>query len=181
MSLASNTLYGYDFFTSWTRAHLLASHCSLCSRTLLQSFVRTLALSLAPQLMGKRFLSRKLQFHPTVHYSTMGWNCMKSTHRVLSHSLIRSHFCSHRSLIRLLRTDCFARALRYDHLLAPLRLFPRLLAHLFPSSWKRDLCLWIECVDFKQFLTYYPYYLGHMYITTRFYTYLSRYCSDFKK
>ena len=48
---------------------------------------------------------------------------LKSTRKVLGHSLLRSIVGSHRSLIRLLRTARFARALRY----APLR--SAMLAH----------------------------------------------------
>ena len=36
---------------------LLAPHCSLCSRAPLRSFVRSLALSLSPELLGKRFMA----------------------------------------------------------------------------------------------------------------------------
>ena len=48
----------------------------------------------------------------------VGWNDTKSTRRVLGHSLVRSLVRSHRSLIRLLRTGRFARALRCAHSLA---------------------------------------------------------------
>ena len=41
----------------------------------------------------------------------LGWNDTKSTRRVLGHSLVRSLVRSHHSLIRLLRTGRFARAL----------------------------------------------------------------------
>ena len=45
-------------------------------------------------------------------------NDMKSTRRVLGYSLLRSLVRLHRSLIRLLRTARFARALRCAHLIA---------------------------------------------------------------
>ena len=57
---------------------------------------------------------------------TVGQNCMKSTRRVLGHSLVRSLIRSHRSLIRLLRTTRFARSL----------------THSLPSSWESGLCLY---------------------------------------
>ena len=69
---------------------------------------------------------------------------MKSTRWVLGHSLVRSLVCSHHSLIRLLRTARFARALRCAHS------FARSLTHSLPSSWERSLCLWNEYVEFIQ-------------------------------
>ena len=66
---------------------------------------------------------------------TVGRMTMKSTRRVLGHSLLRSLVRSHRSLIRLLRTARFARALRCAHS------FARSLTHSLRSSWERDLCL----------------------------------------
>ena len=53
----------------------------------------------------------------------MGTMTMKSTRGVLGHSLLLSLVRLHRSLIRLLRTSCFARALRCAYL------FARSLAH----------------------------------------------------
>ena len=70
---------------------------------------------------------------------------IKSTRRVLGHSLLRSLVRSHRSLIRLLRTARFARALCCAHSLA------RSLTRSLRSSWERGLCLRIERVDFIQF------------------------------
>ena len=66
---------------------------------------------------------------------TVGPMTMKSTHRVLGYSLLRSLVCSHRSLIRLLLT---ARPLRC--------------ARSLPSSWKtwRDFSSCNECVNFIQ-------------------------------
>ena len=55
----------------------------------------------------------------------LGWNDTKSTRRVLGHSLFRLLVRSHHSLIRLLRTGCFARALRCAHSLAALCSFAR--------------------------------------------------------
>jgi len=73
---------------------------------------------------------------------TMGRMTMKSTRRVLGHSLLRS-------LIRSLRTARLARALRCAHSCA--HSFARSLTHSLRSSWESDLCLWIECVDFISF------------------------------
>ena len=70
---------------------------------------------------------------------------MKSTRGVLGHSLLRSLVRSHRSLIRLLRTARCARALRCTHS------FARSLTRSLRSSWERDLCQSIECVDIMQF------------------------------
>ena len=56
---------------------------------------------------------------------------------VLGHSIVCLPVCSHHSLIR------FTRALRCAHS------FARSLTHSLRSSWERDLCLWIECVDFS--------------------------------
>ena len=70
---------------------------------------------------------------------------MKSTRRVLGHSLLRSLVRSHRSLIRLLRTARFARALRCAHSLA------RSLTHSLRSSWGSGFCLQNERVDFISF------------------------------
>ena len=75
---------------------------------------------------------------------TVGSNDMKSTRGVLGHLLLRSLVRTHRSLIRLLRTARFARALRCAHSLA------RSLTRSLRSSWECDLCLWNECVDFIQ-------------------------------
>ena len=72
---------------------------------------------------------------------------MKLTRIVLGHSLLCSIVCSHRSLIRLLRTARFARALRCAHS------FARSLTRSIRRSWESDLCLWNECVDFIQFET----------------------------
>ena len=49
---------------------------------------------------------------------------------------------SHRSLIRLLCTAGFARALHCPHS------FVRSLTYAFQSSWKNGFCLSIDCVDF---------------------------------
>ena len=49
---------------------------------------------------------------------TVGEMAMQSTCRLLGHLLLRSFVRSHRSLIRLLRTARFARALRRAHSLA---------------------------------------------------------------
>ena len=51
----------------------------------------------------------------TSHHCTMGRMTMKAKGKVLGHSLLRSLFGSHRSIIRLLRTARFARALRCAH------------------------------------------------------------------
>ena len=79
----------------------------------------------------------------------MGKKLMKLTRRVMDHSLIRSLIRSHRSLIRLLRTASFARALCRAHSLA--RLLARSLTHSLPSSWESGFCLWNECINFIQF------------------------------
>ena len=71
---------------------------------------------------------------------TLGRMAMKSTR--WGHSLLRSLVRSHRSLIRLLRTACFAHALRYAHS------FVRSLTYSLWGSWGRGFCLWIELVDF---------------------------------
>ena len=68
---------------------------------------------------------RVTRYNPCSARCTVGRNCIKSTRRVLGHSLLCSVFCSHRSLIRLIRTARFARALRC----APLRSFVHSLAH----------------------------------------------------
>ena len=75
---------------------------------------------------------------------TMGRMTIKSTRSVLGHSLVRSLIPSHPTLIRSLRTVCFACALRCAHS------FVRSLNHILPSSKERDLRLSIELVDFKQ-------------------------------
>ena len=65
---------------------------------------------------------------------------MKSTRRVLGHSLLCSRICSHRSFVRSR---------------APLRTLVRSLArsltHSLRSSWERGFCLCIARVDFIQF------------------------------
>jgi len=76
---------------------------------------------------------------------TVGPMTMKSTRRVLGHSLLRSLVRSHRSLIRLLRTARFARALRCAHS------FARSLTHSLQSSWESGFCLRTGCVDFISF------------------------------
>ena len=68
-------------------------------------------------------------------HNTVVFNYMKSTRRVLGHSLLRSLVRSHRSLIRLLRTARFARALRCAHS------FARSLTRSLRSSWERGFCL----------------------------------------
>ena len=65
---------------------------------------------------------------------TLGRMTMNSTRGALGHSL-RSLVRSHRSLIRLLRTARFARALRCAHS------FARSLTRSLRSSWESDLCL----------------------------------------
>ena len=75
----------------------------------------------------------------------VGWNYMKSTCRVVGHSLIYSHVRSHRSLIRLFRTASFARSR------APLHSFISLLTNSLRSSWERYWCLSIESVIFIKF------------------------------
>ena len=74
---------------------------------------------------------------------TMGRMTIKSTRRVLVHSLVCSLVHSCRTLIRFLRTACFARALHCAHSFA----------HLLPSSWERGFCLWnrYERVNFTHF------------------------------
>ena len=57
-------------------------------------------------------------FPPFHCHCTVGWGNMKSTRRVLGHSLVRSLVCSHCSLICLLSIACFTCALRCAHLLA---------------------------------------------------------------
>merc|ERR1711951_261612 len=94
--------------------------------------------------LGVQQLFRTAAALPWGH-CTVGPMTMKSTRRVLGHSLLRSLVRSHRSLIRLLRTARFARALRCAHL------FARSLTHSLQSSWERDLCLRIKCVNFIQF------------------------------
>ena len=83
--------------------------------------------------------------HRLYSRSTTGRMTMKSTRRVLGHSILRSLILSHRSLIRLLRTARFARALRCAHS------FARSLTRLLRSSWESSFCLWNERVDFIQF------------------------------
>ena len=61
--------------------------------------------------------------HDDLNQFTVGRMSMKSTRKVLGHSLLRSIVRSHRSLIRLLRTARLARALPCTHL------FVRSLAH----------------------------------------------------
>ena len=76
---------------------------------------------------------------------TVGSMTMKSTRRVRGHSLLRSLVRSHRSLIRLLRTARFARALRCAHS------FARSLTRSLRSSWERGFCLQNERLDFISF------------------------------
>ena len=64
-----------------------------------------------------------------MHY---GLEQQKIQTAVLGHSLIRSLVRSHRSLICLLRTACFARALRCAHS------FARSLTLLTPSLWESE-------------------------------------------
>ena len=64
---------------------------------------------------------------------TMGRITMKSTRRILSHSLVRPLSRSHRSLSRLPRAARFARALSCAHS------FVRSLTQLLPSAWERGL------------------------------------------
>ena len=75
------------------------------------------------------------QDHPLLEFRygnsqpTVGWMPVKSTRRVLGHSLVRTLDHSHSSRIRLLRTACFSRALRctqaFAHLLARSLMRPR--------------------------------------------------------
>ena len=53
-----------------------------------------------------------------LNHCTMGRNDMKSLHRVLGQSLLHSLICSHRCLICLLRTACFACTLNCTHFFA---------------------------------------------------------------
>jgi len=61
--------------------------------------------------------------------------CLEIATLVMGHSLVRSLVRSHRSLVRLLRTARFARALRCAHS------FARSLAHSLPSSWDSGIFL----------------------------------------
>ena len=61
----------------------------------------------------------------------MGRMTMKSTRRVLVHSLLRIVIRSHRLLIRLLRTARFARALRCAYS------FARSLTHSLRGLWEK--------------------------------------------
>ena len=79
-------------------------------------------------------------------HSAVGGMTMKSTRRVLGHSLLRLLVRSHCSLILFLSTARFARELRCAHS------FARSLTHSLRSSWERALCLWNERVDFISFL-----------------------------
>ena len=81
------------------------------------------------------------------NHCTLGRMKMKSTRRVLGHLLLRSFVESHHSLIRLLRTARFARALRCAHS------FAHSLTRSLRSSWERGFCLWNERVDFIRFRT----------------------------
>ena len=109
------------------------------------------------QVQGRIYNRRTLWWWPSIYssdafwgsgkQSTVGRMTMKSTRRVLGHSLLRSLVRLHRSLIRLLRTARFARALRCAHSLA------RSLTRSLRSSWESSFCLWIERVDFIQFET----------------------------
>ena len=75
----------------------------------------------------------------TTHYSS------SALCQLLGHSLVYLLICSHRLLICLLCTACFACARRCAHS------FVHLLTHSFPSSCKKVFCQWKERVDFKQF------------------------------
>jgi len=61
--------------------------------------------------------------------------CLEIATLVMGHSLVRSLVRSHRSLVRLLRTARFARALRCAHS------FARSLTHSLPSSWDSGIFL----------------------------------------
>ena len=76
----------------------------------------------------------------------MGWNCMKSTRRVLGYLLLHS-LAPHCSLRSRAPLRSFVRPR------TPLHSFVRSLAHSLQSSWESDLCLWIECIDFMRFQT----------------------------
>ena len=58
-------------------------------------------------------LSSAVRANKRMERRTVGSMTMKSTRGVLGHSLLRSLVRSHRALIRLLRTDRFARVLRW--------------------------------------------------------------------
>ena len=68
---------------------------------------------LIPRFTGKGFVTSSNLGSATIMYDcTMGRMTMKSTRRALGYSVLRSLVRSHHSLIRSLRTACFARALR---------------------------------------------------------------------
>ena len=74
----------------------------------------------------------------------MGWNCMKSTRRVLGYLLLHS-LAPHCSLRSRAPLRSFVRPR------TPLHSFVRSLAHSLQSTWESDLCLWIECINFMRF------------------------------
>ena len=99
------------------------------ARCCVHSFARSLTHSLPSSWDNGIFLSN---FQCVLNHSGM---TMKSTHKVLGHSLVRSLVHSHRTLIRFLRTARFARALRCAHS------FVRSPIHSLPSSWERGFGL----------------------------------------
>ena len=94
------------------------------ARCCVHSFARSLTHSLPSSWDNGIFLSN---FQCVLNHSGM---TMKSTHKVLGHSLVRSLIRLHRSLIRLLRSARSARAL----CCALLRSFVRSLARSFTRS-----------------------------------------------
>ena len=74
---------------------------------------------------------------PRTTRRTVGRMTMILTRGVLGRLFLRAFVCSHRSLIRLLRTARFAGVLRYSY--------------LFARSWEKGSYLWIARVDFTQF------------------------------
>ena len=71
--------------------HSLRPHCSLRSRSPLRSFVRSLAHSLAPKLMGKKFLSieRMRRFHTISTHSAIAICSRRKDARGISHAVSR--------------------------------------------------------------------------------------------
>ena len=86
---------------------------------------RRLRLSSAPSFPSKE--SSLFPVRPPDSSTPLWFVPNKNRDIRLGHSLVRSHVRSHRSLVRLLRTACFTRALRCAHS------FTRLLTSLTPS------------------------------------------------
>ena len=80
---------------------------------------------------GKEEGTKLASFGP--NQRTVGRMTMKSTRRVIGHSILRSLVRSHRSLSRLLRTARFARALRCAHSFA----------HSLTHSWARGKVVFV--------------------------------------